>query len=383
MIIRAQNFLDSKAPYTFFASAGTAGASSIAVANINNFTANWAIQIGKTGEEKSEIILLTSATPSGTTLSVTGTLKYDHPIDTPIYAIKWDKIIFKRSTSGTAGTATAITGGTVNITPDGTVTPFDDTSAASTYAYKLAFYNSATGDFSSDSDWLTPEGYTFYSLAYLKKRVKNKLFNSQYLQNDDIVVEWVNEWMEQLNNAAVDVNKDYSLGTTNVAFTSEGLGTISSASFKDVRRFEITYNGTEYFLAYKKDLTDFYPNETFNSSHPYYIWRGDNVFDIKPPGTGGTARLSIYQLSTPLVNETDELPVVMRGYTNSFVNYALSEAYYLDDKINLGDRYSAKAMEEKRIFISQITPRSKTGPVFVKLMEPVTGDDSEYLTVWP
>ena len=252
------------------------------VKNINTGAANWAIQFGKSGEERSEILLITSSVPSGTTLLTTGTARFPHPTDTPVYFVKFDQLVFKRSTSGTSGTASAISSGTVSITPDGTVTIFDDTSGATTYGYKASYRNSVTGDLSTDSDWLTPAGFDFYALARLRERVKSKLYSANYLRDDDQVDDWINEWYESMTNAAIDVNQDYSIGTVDVAFGTSGLGTITSSDFKQVRRFEVTYNGTDYYLATKKDGIDYLPSQTFNQTHPYFIYKGDTVFLIKP-----------------------------------------------------------------------------------------------------
>lgn len=136
MIIKTLNVLDKTAPFSQ-TSADISATGTIPIKNISQFYANWAIQIGKTGEEKSEVRVLTSSAPSGTTIITTANTSYDHPADTPVYSIKYDQVIFKRSTAGTAGTATALTNGTVTITPDSLYTLFDDTSGAATYALSL------------------------------------------------------------------------------------------------------------------------------------------------------------------------------------------------------------------------------------------------------
>ena len=66
----------------------------------------------------------------------------------------------------------------------------------------------------------------------------------------------------------------------------------------------------------------------------------------------------------PALFETagDELPVSMRSHTNSFVNYCLAQANYLDNKPAVADRYMTMTIEQKKKnFINQITPRSSSG----------------------
>lgn len=376
MLIKALNDLDKRASYTFLSNTEASGASTVRVQNVDGFVASWGIQIGKTGEERSEVLTLGTATPSGTALTVTGTTRFEHATDTPIYAIKWNQIVFERSTVGTAGTATPMTSGTLTITADSPYTVFDDTTGATTYAYKTYYRNSVTTDISSESDWLTPAGYSFYSLAKMRERTKNKLFNAGYIKYDLLVDDWINEWTEKMTNTATDVNQDYNIGTADVAFGTSGLGTITASDFKEVRRMWVTTNGTDFYASTKIGMTGYSPNQTFNSTYPYHDFQGDNIFNIHPSGSLGTARIAYYKLNSVLVNDSDELPVSMRGYTKSFVDYALSMAYYMDEKDQKGLLFSSNAKEELERFRSEITPRSKSGPVTIRAFEPIDGDET-------
>jgi hypothetical protein len=374
MIIRVQNLLDKKAPYSFTSASLAVGGTAIPVKNINQYYPSWGVQLGKTGEEKSEVLVLGTAVPSGTVVNTVGTFRFDHPEDTPVYAIKYDKVIFQRSTVGTAGTATTLTDGTVTITPDSKETIFDDTTGASTYGYRAYFFNSVTSGSSSLSDWLTQSGYTFYSLHEMRERAKNKMFSFNFLQNETLIDDWLNEWLENLNNVAVAVNQDYNLGTVDVAHGTAGLGTITASDFKDITRIWFTTNGNDYYNALKIGMTNFTQQDIFNETSPCFYMFGDKVFGKKPEGSLGTARIVYSRLGTMLSNETDELPTPMKGYTKSFVDYALAQAYYLDSKEKLGDRFMGFANAEKDRFKVQISPRTDTGPSTIELTDPVTGD---------
>lgn len=381
MLIRARNLLDQQANYTFLSNGEAASGTVLRVKNINSFAASWAVQIGKTGEETTEILKLGTAAPSGTALNTVGTLKYSHPADTPIYAIKYDQFIFKVSTSGTSGTASAISNGTINITADSDYTVFDHTTGLSTYAYKVSYYNSVLADESTDSDWITPSGFSFYSLAKMRQRIKSKLFDSNYITDDTTYDDWINEWLEKLNNHANKVNKDYGLGTTTVTFGSDGLGTITASDYVDLRKVEVSYDGS-YKVARKIELTDFSDTDTYSSAMPNYYFKGDNVIGFKPEESGGTARIVYTTIRTFLTNDTDELPVVMRPYSRSFVNYGVSQAYYNDHKVGEGDRYMALAEKDRLDFISEISPRSKSGVQTIQTIEGIDGDDNNYIEVF-
>lgn len=373
-LIRVQNSLQSKATKTFVANPITAGATTFTVRNTNTFTDGWAVQIGNIGEEKSEINVLQS-TPAGGTLT-TNALSYDHPTDTPVYAIKYDQVIFKVSTTGTAGSATAITNGTVTIQPDQTFTQFDHTTAASGYAYKASFRQSSTGDVTSDSDWLTPTGYSFYSRAKIRERVRNKLFDSSFITNDEVINDWINEWLELMNNTAINVNKDYSIGTANVAFGTAGLGTMTATDFKDFRKIEITTDGgATYYNCSRANQTDFNAQDIYPSTYPVWYPYGDTVFGVKPDGVAGTARVTYYTQFTPLDSDGDELPQVMRAYSKSFVDYCVAQAYGVDNKPEIQKMMLQDAIGQRDLFIRQITPRSFTGPRTIRIEEEVSPND--------
>lgn len=371
-LIRAKNALQDIATNTFITTPVTAGGTVFPVKNTNTFVAQWAIQVGNVGEERSEIKMASGI--SGLNIQTTGTATFDHPTDTPIYAIKYDQVIFKRSTSGTAGTATAMTNGTVTIQPDQLFTQFDDTSAQSGYAYKASFYNSVTTEETADSDWLSTTGYSFYSRAKIRERIKEKLYDSGFIKNDETVNNWINEWLETMNNAAVHVNQDYSMGTVNLAFGTSGLGTITSTNYKDIRKVDVTYDGFNYYSATRIAQTDFIPQQQFVPSYPVYYPFGDNVMGFKPDGQAGTARISYYTLPTVLSDDADELPVVMQGYTKSFVNYGLSQALQIDGKATEAVVKMKEADKDMSLFVSDITPRSFSGPRFIKITDDVTGD---------
>jgi hypothetical protein len=380
MILKVQNNLDQQALYSYSSVNILSGGTLAPVKNINAFTAEHAVQIGKTGEEQAEIVLISSGAPSGTALNLAGTLRFDHAIDTPIYDVNYNQIIFKRSTDGTVGTATAIA--TVSITPDSQYTEYDDAGGVSTYAYQTRFRNSATGSESSDSDWFIPGGPTFYSKAKMRQRIKDRLYNSEYIKSDDVIDDWINEWMEEMNNAAVKVNSGYLLGTTTIAIGTSGLGTITASDFMYPEKIEVTTDGTNYTQTTKTTMTRYDDNTNFSASYPYHSWQGDNLIQFLPKTIGGTARIVYSKGQAILDSETDELPYPMRRYTRGFVEYGLYCAYDNDEKADTSDRHYGKAQKIKADFINEITPRDRTGIQLMNMDEPITGftsDGEEYL----
>lgn len=375
MLIRSKNQLDQVALNSFLSTSVNAGGTVVPVQNIAGFKLSQAIQIGKTGTELAEILMADSSAPTGTAINTTGTIKFAHPQDIPVYQVKFDQVVFKRSTAGTAGTATAITSGTLSITPDQDFTEYDDTTATSAYAYKVAYRNSVTGEVSSDSDWITPAGFSFYSLASIRRRIRSKLFNANFIPTDDIVNDWVNEYLEIMNGAIIDVNKDYAIGTVDVAYSGTAeLGTITATDFKEVRRVWYTTDGVNFYKATRMDLTGYEPNQTFSATDPYFYYQGDTVIGRKPSDASGTLRIAYYKLSTILTNDTDELPVPMRAYTKGFVDYGLAQALYKDNKSEEAARREDISYAVTAKFVSQVAPRSQDGPVTMIHEQPLEGE---------
>lgn len=372
MIIKSRNTLHERSQKTRLTQAESAGTNAFRVENTTGLTTNWAIQIGETGAEQTEVLLGT-ATAIGS-IDTTANSNFEHPADTPVYFIKYDQVVFEVSTAGTAGTAAPHTDGTITYQPDNHYTRFDDTDGTSTYAYKTYFRNSTLNETTIESDWITSAGFTFYSLGKLRERVKGKLWDSSYL-DDDTIDDWLNEWRDQMANEVIQTNEDYSLGTEAVAFGTNGLGTVSAADLTHIRRVWVTYNGNDQFQSSKQNVNDYLPNEVFSSSHPFHSFEGDDVIHIKPEGSGGTATLTYYQFGTTMVNDTDLLPLTMRPYTASFVDYVVAQALYKDEKDQQGDRRMAFANQMKKEFVTNIAPRDRSGPTMIDIVEPISGQD--------
>ena len=380
--IKTKNPRIDNVPKTYLAVGQASGVGTVYIKNPNGFQANWGIQIGDSGQDQSEIVLANASAPSGTQIVLSGTTLYEHPADTPVYALKWNQVVFEKSTAGTAGTSTPITNGTVAIQPDNwdfsnevAFTQFDDTGAASTDAYRTRFRNSALAVQTALSDWLTPTGFTFYSLARMRDRIKGKLWNSTFI-TDDQLDDLINEWKDEMVTALIAVNEDYALGTVDVGFGTAGLGTVTTVDFKDVRRVWITTNGNDFFQSTKMNINAYLPDQQFSGVHPYHAWQGDTVLQVKPDGAAGTARLVFYRFGTQLVNETDELPQPLRPYTRSFVDYSLAHAFLKDNKLQEYQNKLAEALAAKSNFVTEISARDKSGSKYIDIVEPSSGENS-------
>lgn len=378
MLIRVRNTLQDNVPKTFLTHTESAGATALRWQNPSGFNASWAIQIGESGEEQTEVRLLGTAVVAGTAGTVTAATSYEHPANTPIYAIKYDQVVFQKSATGTSGTATSIADGTITYQADHEFTQFDDTSGATTDAYRTVFRNSVLSTITTQSDWITSAGFDFYSLARIRQRVKDKLWDASFV-DDDTIDNWINEWKDEMVNEVISTNEDYALGTTEIAFGTDGLGTVTTADFSQPRRVWVNYSASERFQTIKMNVNDFLPDQVFSTARPYHYWTGDTVFGIKPEEQGGTAHITFYRFGTTMVNDTDTLPQPMRPYTKSFVDYCVAQALYKDQKDASADRRLAVAEVSKTNFLQNLAPRDKTGPTNVDLVESTSGEDASVI----
>lgn len=379
MLINLQNqlTLQQGIQLTYVASAISAGGTSSPVKNIDGLTANWGVQLGQTGEETAEIMLI-SGSPSGTVLNLgtspshtAGTLLFAHAQDTPIYQIHYDQFVLQRSTAGTGGPFSALA--TISITPDSLYTQYNDSTGATGYAYYAQYYNSVTGDLSGSSSIFIPGGPTYYSLQKLRQRTKDKLYSAGYIRDDSVITDWINEWMENMTNSAIKVNQGYLLGTAQYGFGTSGLGTITDTYFKQAVKVEVTWDGVTYIPSREMPIRGFSESDFFNAFAPRHVWSGENVFEILPHTTAGSAKLTYAQRFTPLVNDSDEPPLTLKAYTTSCTEYCLSVAYGLDQKDTESQQHFQQYMKGQEDFIAQITPRDQTGAKLIDIGESISG----------
>lgn len=368
-LIRSRNLLYIDVPYTRLRETEAAGATSLRVQNTDGLTTSWGVQIGETGHEQTEVLIGTNS--NGTTVTCP-TTRFEHPQDTPVYFIKYDQVVFQRSTDGTAGTATSMTNGTVTYQADDFFTVFDDTSGSSTYGYRTHFRNSVLAVNSTQSDWITFAGHDFYSLAKMRDRIKRKLWNAKYLEDQDID-DWLNECKDKMANKVTSANEDYAMGTVGVAFGTDGLGTITTPDFTFPRRMWINYDASNQYVSTKFGINDINPNQTYSETHPYHAWVTDNVFVVVPEGPG-TAQVTFQRFGTTMVNDTDILPVPMRSYTDIFVDYCKSQAKSKDGKEAQAQVILSRVGTAIDNFALEIAPRDNTGPTMVSIVEPVSGE---------
>ena len=389
MLLSIENKLD-QAPntlVTFLSTAGTAGGTAFPVKNVNGFNQNWAFQLGKTGEAQSEILLNPNNPAGGTVLNSSGVALYNHNVDTPVYQTNYDKVIFYRNIAGTTGSGTILANGTVNITPSQFYTEFNDTTGASTYGYQAQFYNSLTGQQTALSSYFFSTGPTFYSLQKLRGRAKHDLYSAQYIKDDSTIVDWINEWLEIMTNSMIKVNQGYAQGTVVYPFGPPAgspqvcLGTVTDPLFVRPVKIEVSYDMNTWTTSTELKPYQFSNQDFYSAIYPCHYWQSDNVFGMLPATQAGFVKFTYNLLYTPLVNDSDEVPLILKGYTTSCIEYVLYKAYSLDQKDDPADGHFQKFLTYQNAFITQITPRDLTSEKMINFSDSISGMNEDVVMI--
>lgn len=137
------------------------GATSIQVKNSDRFAANQRIMIGAMGQEKTEVVTVSSVNADGVTL-VTGATVYPHSADDPVFVLQFDQVKYYKSTTGATGTYSLISGTPVALDVDNEnlQTIYDDTTGVATNYYKVSMYHSISSLESALSDPIPGGGFS-------------------------------------------------------------------------------------------------------------------------------------------------------------------------------------------------------------------------------
>ena len=164
MVITSFNQSTDELEKSYLSSAESAGTTSHTIKNNDRFATNQRVLIGEMGQEKSEVVTVSSV--SGDTTIVTGATQFAHEADTPIYILQFDQVKFYRSATED-GSYSVIA--TVDLDVDNAklTTSYDDTSGTSTNFYKIALYHSISAVESQLTDPIPAPGYRRRQVGYI------------------------------------------------------------------------------------------------------------------------------------------------------------------------------------------------------------------------
>ena len=176
--------------------------------------------LGELGNERTEILKTSPSTgPTGTYKEITfaSAMKFDHPQDTKITVIEWDRIEFSHAAT-VGGSKTTLRAYPLEIMPDQLETYFVDTTKSS--GFYFVRFNETIGNTNSDySDPIPYAGFDDNTVFMIKKRALDDL--KEEVDGDIITHEFLDDCLWQarreyhnaegkrpfrrINNAAIGV----------------------------------------------------------------------------------------------------------------------------------------------------------------------------------
>ena len=160
MKLYIQNPSTDKLEKSYLSNSYSAGVTALDVRNNERFQNNQKILIGEMGNERTEIVTVGAAgvNANGTGLTVSATL-FPHNADDPVYAIKYDRVKFYRSTAGIDGAYNALADVAMDVDNANKQTMYDDLNGLSSYYYKVSFYSTFDSTETELSDPIAGSGY--------------------------------------------------------------------------------------------------------------------------------------------------------------------------------------------------------------------------------
>lgn len=196
--------------FTFLSEDVVSGGTTLAVQSIIGFeslstSSGQVLLIGKMAQEKSELrrtSITTGESPSNAYkwVYLRDSMQFDHPQDTQVTIVDWDRIEFGYSTTAT-GTKTTISAYPLVITPDHGETRFRDTTeptnrlGQATVFYFARFNNTIDSRNSDWSDALYGTGFDANMVGAIKQRALTEL--GEKIDGDVITHDFLNEALWQ------------------------------------------------------------------------------------------------------------------------------------------------------------------------------------------
>ena len=199
---------------TFLSADISATSGTLTVDSIVGFSTSQILLIGEFGNEKSEILKMSSAT--GSTITLASNTVFAHSQGVKIYILDWDQVEFSRNTAATAAGSLVLT--TIALQADSLETIYRDTTNSTGYGY-VRLKETIGDTFSGYSDVVPYTGWTDdqvgHLIEYALKRNKTTFTNNV---DHDFCIDEINNCLKYIHGKRKKWSKlqefDYVLGQT-------------------------------------------------------------------------------------------------------------------------------------------------------------------------
>jgi len=241
-------------PYTYLSSPASATDTTLTVQNIDDFSVNDWVIIGKIGDEETELKQLHSATaPTGTTVTLSSALTRSHPTDTTIQRVPFNQVEFNRATTS-GGSKTVLATTTLQVDREFTV--YHDSTNTTGYGY-ARFKNSTTTTYSQYSDEQAYVDMPYNSISKIIDRVFRKANERQegfvtrseimdyiwdYIDTvEDLKTEWKCEEASQDDSNATTIGGETFTLPTNIKYDDKrSINTISLEGYEPMEYISLS-----------------------------------------------------------------------------------------------------------------------------------------------
>lgn len=234
MIINAFNPETTNLEKSFLLNPYSVGTTSILAKNSDRFATNDRLMLGEMGQEKTEVVTVSSVSADGNTI-VVGATVFSHSADDPVYRLRFDQVKFYRSTTGSTGTYSLLSTQNLDVDNADLQTIYDDTSGTSSYYYKTTVYHSISTVESAFSDPIQGSGWRREQVGYIIDEILQEVGDA----NEVHVTR--NELMGYFN----DVNDDLQTSVARPYSFLKARTTITQAANQSYINFPTDSNGKQ------------------------------------------------------------------------------------------------------------------------------------------
>jgi len=311
--------------FTFLSSDVAAGASALTVQSIIGFvslstSSGQILVIGNVGSEKTEIIKTSSATgPTGSTVTLNSVLLFDHPQDTKVTIVDWDRVQHWWAAT-VIGTKETLTAYPIYLQVDQPETLYNDLAKSSGY-YFTRFNETVGSGYSDYSDPLPYADYADHTVFKIKERalsntgekIDENLITHKFL--NDSLWQARREYHNSPGKRPFRKKLGVSLGDVTTGmwrinapsdleapYTAENIygvriGTNDNLNYYDKKDFDADYRGvaqTWLNSAYTIGDQDIWCNDVSNFGDSGSVVINDDTIEYSAKGvSGGTLRISV------------------------------------------------------------------------------------------
>lgn len=164
---------------SFLANNYSASTTAISVKNSDRFAPNDRIMIGEMGQEKTEVVTVSSVNVNGTDI-VIGPTVFGHSADDPVYKLRFDAVRYYRSNTLT-GTYSLISQQPLDVDNEDLETKYDDVTGLATQYYYFTFYHTISTLESANSDIIAATGWRRKQVGNIIDEVLKEVGDTQEL----------------------------------------------------------------------------------------------------------------------------------------------------------------------------------------------------------